>query len=458
MQETNSMTNDELRSFNEKFQFMRFLDYGRWHGEKNNYYSINMANKNAPGEDVLLTHFLGYITNRQTPFEMIFERLDYIFSQMVRDFSDGASVDQLLSPEHSIAENGSNMSYFVKKNSKAKNKKMNHEVEEDKDTDVYAFVSHRKTYNGKEYKSSDSVLEKTTESLFEENNGFFYAASRFYPTDYVAIYSVLHILEKRFEKKFFSFIKWAIGQDCSLERLLYALWVIGYKDVGQWKAEDIKFGITNLKEYKELLRAKETALDDLDINGLNSSQYMDNFSRDRKTSFRFKSKRVFCYVRDLLKYKSCADLFRRGIGESVFLELSSQIPAYLELPGDVWNNNKTFQKCLDISNERLGGKKDTPNIRVRNIYEQLCKAFGEDNVGCYPEQFDCTFDFVRRMCNAIGQTNCIFCPLYQDNHFLIPKELCYCNEDGFCPFLLFAVGYKVKCIKMKDVCPNWKIR
>ena len=85
---------------NEKMKFMRFLDYGRWSGEEIlNYEWLNLANRNASGDQILLTHYLGYITDRQTSFEIIFERLDYIFSQMVCDYMDCTkSVDELLDP------------------------------------------------------------------------------------------------------------------------------------------------------------------------------------------------------------------------------------------------------------------------------------------------------------------------------------------------------------------------
>ena len=97
--------NQDLKIINEKFKFMGFLDHARWcdSSEKkdvSNYYSINMANRDASGEELLLTHFLGYITNRQTPFERIFEQLDYIFSQLVHDFKfTKRSVNELFSPD-----------------------------------------------------------------------------------------------------------------------------------------------------------------------------------------------------------------------------------------------------------------------------------------------------------------------------------------------------------------------
>ena len=183
----------EMNRINEIFKFMGFLDHARWcdcrnEKEKNdmsNYYSINMANKNASGEELLLTHFLGYITNRQTPFERVFEQLDYIFSQMVHDFvKETISVDDLLPLE----VNESSLSYFSKK-TKKKSKK-----DSKKDAYSYAFVSHKQN-------SQDSVLPSVIERI-KGNNNVFYATSRFYAPDFIAIRLTLDILSKKFKRSF----------------------------------------------------------------------------------------------------------------------------------------------------------------------------------------------------------------------------------------------------------------
>lgn len=458
------MTNDKLRLLNEKFRFMGFLDYGRWNGYK--YSKPNMAFTNASEEEVLLTHFLGYITNRQTPFEMIFDRLDYIFSQIVRDYVEGASVEKLLSPEQFDAENGS---YFVQKPIKGKRKKTNQKQDKE-DTYSYAFVSHRHTYKGIEFKKEESQSPAITEELLKEHNGFFYASSRFYPTDYIAIRSVLDILDKMFDRSFFKFINSAIGYDKTdrndhLERLLYALWILGYKDVGQWDIETIISVPPNRnKEYIEMLDEKKASLFSLGKYGLKSYNYKVDFSRGSQNSNRFKAKRVICYLRDLLKCKPYyVERFKECLGESLFDVLYSQIPDSLELPGDTWNNNDSFQKCLDIADDCHKKKSDFPNVRIRNRYSELKDLFGKENVGCYPEQFDCSFDFVPRMCNAGGKRNCPYCPISIENmkkhsgHLHIPEEFCHKDKDKFCPFLLYAAGYKIKCgVIDEKVCPNKK--
>ena len=212
-----------------------------------------------------------------------------------------------------------------------------------------------------------------------------------------------------------------------------------------------------------MLKEKIQVLDDFAKNGLNSDIYIKEFefarenkkSKENKKSNRFKAKRAICYLRDLLKYKQCSSIFCEKIGEDAFKRLEDQIPNFLELPGDVWNNNGVFQNCLHNSKRKTG----KPNYLIRKVYDELYDKLGE--VGCCPEQFDCTFNFVPRMCDVSGRANCLFCPLdsknieKNSNHVKIPEEFCHHDESKFCPFLLFAVGYKVKCEKMKNCCPNW---
>lgn len=437
--------NHDLDIINEKFKFMGFLDHARWcdsNNDKNNsdilnYYSINMADKSASGEEILLTHFLGYITNRQTPFERIFEQLDYIFSQLVHDFKfTKRSVNELLSPNEN-----KKVSYFTQMEDKT----------------GYAFVSHKQPFE----KSSKKEITKRLQG----EKGIFYATSRFYPTDYIAIRLTLDILsDEKYNRSFFVFIKKVIGDDWEhgLERLLYALWILGYKDVGQWKEDEICSLKKEKNDYKSILDRKRKDINDLEENGLESEAYLKVFNRGSKANNRYKAKRVTCYVRDLLMYRPCTEAFKEEIeksGRGLFDKLKDQMPDVFELPGDTWNNNDIFNKCLSLGN---GNTKDAPNILVRKTYEELCNELGgKENVGCFPEQFDCTFDFVPRMCDSVAQKNCYLCPINHDNmekhqnHFVINEELCHREEKKYCPFLLFAVGYKVECGKMKNCCPNW---
>ena len=104
----------------------------------------------------------------------------------------------------------------------------------------------------------------------------------------------------------------------------------------------------------------------------------------------------------------------------------------LELPGDVWNNNPKFRKCIfkDTEYENFSGI--TPKL-LRNIYENEKIDIG------YLECFDITFDFVPRMCEL---DNCIICPYglingkAKDFH-----KVCINHPGKFCPVVLTSCNY-----------------
>ena len=453
---------DLYRLINEKFKFMRFLDTARWKDDVNNYYTINMADKNVSGEQLLLTHFLGYITNRQTPFKRVFEQLDYIFSQLVQDYMGyRLSVEDLLAPD-------GDKSYFLKRK-ETKKKKSESEDEEEKTS--YSFAS--KPGSDPE----QSAMKEITKKLLEGKERF-YAVSRNYSTDYVAIRLTLDILDEKYHRSLFEFMKKVIQDDWNngLERLLYALWVLGYMDVGRWSVKDIQDGSFvkgTESEYSKILDNKKKALQLLetskDIKVIAENPCLACFESRCKESERFNAKRVTCFLRDLLMYHPCVDKFcEDDVFKSHLEMLKTQMPEVLELPGDTWNNNSVFHQCLALKyeNKRDG---DKPNYAVRCTYEELIEKLGEDEVGCYPEQFDCTFNFVQRMCDSVAMKNCDYCPIsrrrMEDNGNLcsIPVELCLQTkpdgdpsiEDKYCPFLLLAAGYKAKCKDVKHVCPKW---
>ncbi|NMA45889.1 MAG: hypothetical protein GX945_04940 [Lentisphaerae bacterium] len=431
---------------NDKFKFMAFLDKARWCGSgiEANYNFANLANKNADGNQKILTHFIGYITDRQTPFEVVFEQLDYIFSQMLHDFCDnGLSVDELLDPDKPTT-------YFKKKPT-------NGSKSGDEKPAAYTFVSHKQP-------AADSQYEDITRELREDDDAIFYATSRFYPTDYNAIRITLEILSDgvgntKFARSILEFMKWAIGDDpkqAGLERLLYALWLLGYADLGSWAAKkgQKQPWIFDTKNRLAVFEKKIKHLKEFKAEGLESEFYKKNFARNDssiKNNDRFSSKRLMCFVRDMLKFKPYAEILKGTIGEPAFDSLYLQMPDVLELPGDVWNNNDRFQKCL-YNGESPKGK---PNIAIRKLYAKLCKKHGKENVRCYPEQFDCTFSFVPKMCKSVNRENCAFCPL---NNKLesprIPDDFCHRIGEKFCPFLLFSCGFKARCKDVIDLCPN----
>ena len=105
----------------------------------------------------------------------------------------------------------------------------------------------------------------------------------------------------------------------------------------------------------------------------------------------------------------------------------------IELPGDVWNNNRIFREGLFAPHlDRIPKTWDMPRT-VRGIYEQL----KEQGTTFYPEQLDVTFDFVPRMCN---RRMCYICMFGAG-----VDRLCHQQPDLYCPVTLAACGYVHPC-------------
>ena len=366
-------------------------------------------------EQKLLTHFLGYITNRQISYKLIFTKLDLIFSQLVMDFySHNFSSEKLLFDPKM---------YIDCENSEKK-----------------GFIARFQMDNRAQYSEDKSLRQ-----------GLIKASSRFFPNDFVGIFCTLKVLEEFTEKSFSNYILKCLslttpGQEPGheMEFLLYGLWLLGYS-TGRWEKEDLD----EQKIYDRCIKQKF----DVITNFFNGAGVPKTFRKER-----YKSKRLTCFVRDLLKCEHYSLLFRKIIPPQVMDKLQNQL-YMLELPGDVWNNNEHFQQCSNQIPEFSEQKKTIPfNKRVREFYEKVWKDSSFKRLDYYPEQFDTTFDFVPRMCETIGMGNCDYCPLGEKSNGRIPDELCLEklpeNEQKFCPFLLYACGYKVKCKDIKYCCPN----
>ena len=422
-----------------KFSLIKFLDEARWQGY-NNYDLPNYCTEHCLSESQkLLTHFLGYITDRQTPFRLIFEVGDFIFSDLAYYYSKGENIDDLLKPDRQN-------SFFVEKSSEDNKKTLTKSNPSSNDNKRH-FVFKSRAHAG-----NNKILK---------DNGFkskqrVYFASRFIPIDYVAIYCVLKNLAEYGDRDIVKYIQRIIRQDLPNEnlllRILYGLYLLGYKDLGTWVIES---GV-NEKSCLSLteINACANKMSKRIKTFLEKGEIDPNFTKNEI----FSAKRVLCYVRDLLKFQNVENAFANHFkkclnDEDTFTILEDQL-YLLELPGDVWNNNDKFYNCLfegtDEEKKYKGKKKKVAlNRLLRHIYE----IQGIKN--CYPEQFDVTFDFARNMCSKQNKGNCTYCPFEKDNS-KIPDAFCLKgeNEDNYCPFLLYACGYKTPCNKIKEHCPN----
>ena len=158
-------------------------------------------------------------------------------------------------------------------------------------------------------------------------------------------------------------------------------------------------------------------------------------------------KRTWCSLRDYIKSKEygkmfCEELRNKCAGcqeliNAIFNSENDYKTAcqWIELPGDVWNENSIFRQCITVQTAgKLG-------VVLRAEYEKISDCNG------YPEEFDTTFNFVPRMCE---KGNCKICPFAKFKEMDIDKDriekMCTNNTECFCPIMIKYCGYEFKCI------------
>ena len=170
-------------------------------------------------------------------------------------------------------------------------------------------------------------------------------------------------------------------------------------------------------------------------------------------------KRVWCALRDYLKDPAYCDDFKAelqkcGVDQALLDALfdakqnHQNACQWIELPGDVWNENSEFRRCITEDTSGKLGK------LLRKEYEKLSV---QGTVEGYPEEFDTTFDFVPRMCE-LG--NCDICPFAAVKGQGVDVQkidaLCVDDTNKYCPLVLHYCGYYYKC-KGRNACDLWSI-
>ncbi|MEJ5260348.1 MAG: hypothetical protein WHS88_09185 [Anaerohalosphaeraceae bacterium] len=386
---------------------MSFYDQCRWE-EANNYNFINFFRPNLDADTKILTHWLSYITDRQMPFKRIWDIGGFVFSEMVYELKRKKTLD-LLNPE---AQNS-----FIEENG-----------------GKFTFISQSAA-------GENRVLAAYGE--FPENERVTFK-SRFFPSDYMAILYTLVFLED-YGYSFSKFIKevYCRHKDKAdfIKRILFSLSLVTYEGIGQPKSKNIKKFASNERRAKERKDEIKRVLD-------NAGEFNRKYSEFLEGRI-YNQKRAWCSLRDYLKSPVLKEYFRkalreRGLCDDDFKRLFSyQALTQLELPGDVWNNNSKFRKCI---------LRDTAYEDLTKALNRILREFYDTNhkeIDGYPEQFDITFDFVPRMCE---KNNCTLCPIYKlDNEENYFSKICIQDESKFCPVALISCNYKSSC-KGKNNC------
>lgn len=401
------------------FAITNFIDKARWNSVEN-YSEINYANSNMYDSLKILTHYIAYVTDRQMPFQRIWNIGGYVFSKLVEEYSStNQSVETLFSKYYSIDEN--KLSFKC---------------------------------------SIDNTLtpeQKEKLQLSDSGSDEVRFSSRFVTTDFCSIYYTLYILKKLADKLLIEYIKKVIRLHFNpqtdtfddnyskdiVKRIAFALYILTYQN------NKIKANGQSIEEYIKMV--KESAKKQLDIvksTLANLDKFNNKYNNFCKGQI-FKCKRVWCALRDYMKW----DPFKGYFGQELSTILASDICdvkylEQLELPGDVWNNNSTFIQC------------NFPDKSTEQFNKYLRKKFNKDREGAriiqegYVEQFDITFSLAPRMCESKLCNLCPYGILKKGDHKF--QHLCVDDTSKYCPILLHSTGFIYQCVG-KEGCTLCKV-
>jgi hypothetical protein len=388
-----------MERFEEIFKIFSFFDDYRWQN-KENYNLINFYRDDLDDDTKILTHWLCYISDRQMDFELIWDVGGFVYSEMVNEIKRIKDVS-IIKPE--IEDS------FVKKDNDGK----------------YYFISK---------KNANDKIMKNYEDNINKNKVKF--KSRFVPADYFCILSTFVILEK-FNYNLSEYISYVYlknkDKDDIIIRLLYSLYLLSYYEIGQPNSDDLKNYEENLN--KVILR-KEMVLF-----LINNSELFDEQLKIFKKDKMFKQKRAWCSLRDFIKSNEFFQYFKNAMLKYISEEniLSLRIKKCLEqfvLPGDVWNNNSIFGKCI-LEKTSYEHSKKSLNVILDDYFKKAKPKIG------YPEQFDVTFDFVPRMCR---KNNCNICPIKNIDLENNIEKICVNDIGKYCTVALSSCNYKGYCV------------
>lgn len=389
---------------NKIFKIISFYDDYRWNSSQN-YNMINFFKKDLSPDVKIFTHWLCYITDRQMPFLRIWDIGGFVFSELIYEIKRQKSLN-ILNPE---SENS-----FVTR-----------QIDDNK----YAFISQTAAENNSIIANYDGVLQ----------NGKVVFKSRFFPSDYVAMLYTFVFLED-YDFSFSKFIKEIYDRhkntDDFIKRILFSLCLLTYDGIGQPKSSDLDDFANNIQKAKQnKIRVREILYND--------NKFNNKFTKFLENQV-FYQKRAWCSLRDFIKSPEFKKYFEASLREESLKDndfdklFSEDALIQLELPGDVWNNNSKFRKCI-LKNTEYEKSNDGLNKILREFFNK-----NRNNLIGYPEQFDITFDFVPRMCD---KNNCDLCPIHKiENDSSCFDKICIKNQKMYCPVILAGCNYKSFCM------------
>ena len=469
-----------------KFEIISELDKIRWGDNCEHLIDINYAHKNMTDAEMILTHWLCYITDRQMPYQIIWDVGGFVFSDLVWHYCRARMETSIL-----LEPNGDNS--FIKALDSSKTKKDNSQEDNSQESDPSTEYEFRSVQSVPE----DNIIKSKYPGkiLCDDDTCVCRFRSRFYSVDYINIYYTLSILESIEEKdrSLVSYIARIISTVYQsknrrkakdyIRAIASGLYLLSFYNVKNIQAGQIQtaYNFWNGKsDEKPKYRGKVIeGFETLDERKDNIKKWISRGCQDLfdgKKEFD-SSKRLWCSLRDYIKspifskkhfipaLKKCLNENNawKSFEKEVLENNGNNGCRYIELPGDVWNENSIFRRCFEKNdedavkaNEQIRQKpenKRKKNIKIKfgELLRELRTMQTDNNPpkDWYPEQFDITFDIAPRMCE---QNNCKYCILSdEEDRFTNLEKMCINNSGKYCPLVLLHCGYRYVC-PGKDEC------
>lgn len=378
---------EKIKAF---FEVISWLDNKRWtqSGNYNLLYWPYKKMKNVhplSKSEKVLAHWLSYVTDRQMPFEQIWRKGGFIFSDMARHF-----VTQKMSAT---------------------------------DIEKKFTVKH------------DNTLEFQSITSDPDTGNIMTFRSRYPRRDWNCIKHTLETLEKDYKRSIVVFVCEVLKQneirEDPVKGIAFSLDMLTYRQNDKALRPILKPGTEEYeKGFKKWQKGSTEnkkrlwcALRDYLKEG---SEFHGYFLKAIKEEFPKESRRL----------------------QQRWKKLSANNMNELELPGDVWNNNETFKVNLveQLRGEEGALRKNVSTAAIaRELYETHRNLAQE--VGFYPEQLDITFDFIPRMCSEpVWKDLCDGVCIFGENG---AASLCINKmkdkRGKKCPVVFATCGYQAQC-------------
>lgn len=370
---------------------VKWLDDARWSKGTSKSLIPGPVFESLSPSGKILSHWLGYITDQQRPWQDVWMMAGPIFAEVVQQYEKTTWADDvldLLLEFTSINAEGS-VDIFSSKQQKIDGKTI---------TYTPRFGSHMVSIARSLYILAD--FKGNIITYLSSNIQFIFKTS-------------------------------SMQADSPILRMAFLYYLLSY--------DDIHTGMTSFhsqrQKFKDDLEQRRGYIDRLlqSINQLENTYY--GWIRHRF------HKRLWASFRDYIKPGSYhepifIEALKRAKADSIvdLLEHNrKQVLCALELPGDTWNL---------AFNERLFDSKINHPANLRQYYDQLrSEEILSDDF--YPEQYDMSFDFAPRMCDLAKQ---LLCPFKNGSKLV---DYCFGNsgKGKLCPVTKVLCGYETDCVQ-----------